>query len=404
MMLIVKLFASTLTTLILFGHLLLSSSKVKVNMSRVALLKRLPKQIKRQIFTTNLCIFKRNGWRYYSTPAESLSVVYSHYGDPNKVLQFQRSPIPSLGNNDILIKMLMAPVNPSDINMIEGTYFLKPELPAVVGNEGVGEVIEVGQDVKTLKPGDWVIPGDAGFGTWRTYAVGDSGFFRKVPNDIPALGAATIAVNPCTAYRMLKDFVSLKPGDLVIQNSANSAVGQSVIQITKAWNIDTINIVRKRDDIDALVKELKDLGGTHVLTEDFVASAGMKEFMKTLKKPPLLAFNGVGGKSATELLRNLGRKGVMVTYGGMSRKPVTVPTGVFIFKEVTAIGYWNSQWNKDNKDNPEKDKMFSDICDLIKQGKLSPPASDLIPFENYAEAVKTSMAGFQGKKKVLKIS
>ena len=76
-----------------------------------------------------------------------------------------------------------------------------------------------------------------------------------------------------------------------------------------------------------------------MLTEDFVASAGMKEFMKTLKKPPLLAFNGVGGKSATELLRNLGQKGVMVTYGGMSRKPVTVPTGVFIFKEVRAVGY-----------------------------------------------------------------
>ena len=377
---------------------------MKVNMSRVALLKRFSQQIERHKFTTSMCIFKRRGWRYYSTPTESLSVIYSQYGDPNKVLQIQRSPVPKLGNSDILVKMLLAPINPSDINMVEGTYFLKPRLPAVVGNEGVGEVFEVGKDVTSLKLGDWVIPGDAGFGTWRNYAVGNLKFFRKIPNDIPALGAATIAVNPCTAYRMLKDFVPLKPGDTVIQNSANSAVGQSVIQIAKAWNIDTINIVRNRDDIDTLVNELKNLGATHVLTEDFVASANMKEFMKTLKKPPLLAFNGVGGKSSTELLRNLGQKGVMVTYGGMSRKPVTVPTGVFIFKEVRAVGYWNSQWNKDNKDNPEKDKMFSDICDLLRQRKLSPPASDLIPLENYAEAVKTSMAGFQGKKKVLKIA
>ena len=54
--------------------------------------------------------------------------------------------------------------------------------------------------------------------------------------------------------------------------------------------------------------------------------------------------------------------------------------------------------------NPEKDMMFNEICDLIKQWKLSPPASDIIPFENYAESVKTSMSGFQGKKKVLKMS
>ena len=342
--------------------------------------------------------------RCYSTPAEALSVIYNKYGDPNKVLQLQKSQVPKLEKGDILIKMLLAPVNPSDINMIEGTYFLKPELPAVVGNEGVGEVIEVGKDVTSLKPGDWVIPGDAGFGTWRTHAVGSATFFRKIANDIPALSAATIAVNPCTAYRMLKDFIPLQAGDIVIQNSANSAVGQSVIQIAKAWNIDTINIVRNRENIDTLIEELKNLGATHVFTEDYLSSSDMKYFIKSLPKPPLLAFNGVGGKSATELLRNLGHKGVMVTYGGMSRKPVTIPTGLFIFKEVTALGYWNSKWNKDNKNNPEKDKMFNEICDMIREGKLIPPPSDIIPFETYAEAVHTAMSGFQGRKKVLAIS
>ena len=346
----------------------------------------------------------RRSSRSYSRPAESLSVVYKDYGDPNKVLQLLKSPLPKLSNGEILIKMLQAPVNPSDINMIEGTYFLKPELPAVVGNEGVGEVIEVGENVTSLNLGDWVIPGDAGFGTWRTYAVGKAEFFKKVPNDLPVLSAATIAVNPCTAYRMLKDFVALQPGDTIIQNSANSAVGQSVIQIAKAWNIDSINIVRNRENIDTLVTELKSLGATHVFTEEFFSSAAMKEFMKTLKKPPLLALNGVGGKSATELLRSLGHKGVMVTYGGMSRKPVTVPTGVFIFKEITAVGYWNSQWNKDNVDNPDKEKMFNNLFDLIREGKLIPPACDIIPLEKYAEAVKTSMSGFQGKKKVFSMT
>lgn len=59
-------------------------------------------------------------------------------------------------------------------------------------------------------------------------------------------------VNPCTAYRMLKDFVNLKSGDTVIQNGANSAVGQFVIQLCKIFGYKSINIVRDRTDIDCL--------------------------------------------------------------------------------------------------------------------------------------------------------
>ncbi|KAL4233857.1 mitochondrial 2-enoyl thioester reductase [Mactra antiquata] len=330
-----------------------------------------------------------------------LSVVHDEFGVPSKVLKSAQSTIPkALSSNQVLIKMLMAPINPSDINMIEGTYHLKPQLPAVVGNEGVGEVLEVGRNVDYLKPGDWVIPSQAGFGTWRTHAVDEVEKFRKISNDIPPLSAATLAVNPCTAYRMLKDFGNLQPGDIVIQNSANSAVGQSVIQIAKAWNLKTINIVRNRDNIDKLVSHLKDLGATHVVTEDFVRTPGMKELISSEGRPKL-ALNGVGGKSATELLRHIGSKGVMVTYGGMSRQPVIVPTGVFIFKEVSAVGYWNSQWNVENATSPERDLMFDELCDMIRECKLIPPQSEVFNLENFAEAVQSAMEGFQEKKKVL---
>ena len=67
---------------------------------------------------------------------------------------------------------------------------------------------------------------------------------QKVPNDIPAAYAATIAVNPCTAYRMLRDFVSLKPGDVIMQNGANSMVGLAVIQMAREMGVKTINIIR----------------------------------------------------------------------------------------------------------------------------------------------------------------
>lgn len=60
--------------------------------------------------------------------------------------------------------MVMAPINPSDINMIEGTYPIRPPMPAIGGNEGVAQVIEVGKAVKGLARNDMVIPARPGFG------------------------------------------------------------------------------------------------------------------------------------------------------------------------------------------------------------------------------------------------
>lgn len=73
-----------------------------------------------------------------------------------------------------------------------------------------------------------------------------------MPNDIDLVAASMMNVNPCTAYRMLKDFVSLKSGDTVIQNGGNSAVGQLVIQLCKVWNYKSVSVVRDRPNIQEL--------------------------------------------------------------------------------------------------------------------------------------------------------
>lgn len=329
------------------------------------------------------------------------SVVYHEHGDPKKVLQLEEFVISSpLQDDDVVIKHLMAPINPSDIDMIEGTYFNLPKLPAIAGNEGFGEVMETGKRVRNFKYGDWVIPcpSSAGFGTWTTYSVANQSTLRKISKDIPPLSAATIAFNPCTAYRMLNDFVKLEPGDCLIQNAANSAVGQSVIQISKAWNLKTVNIVRNRNNWNAIADELKSLGANHVVTEEFARTPGMKDLIKSFAKPPKLALNGVGGKNATELLRHLGPKGVMVTYSGMSKQPVIIPTSVFISKEIKAVGYWHSKWIMKNANNPEKDKMFDEICEMIRECKHIPPKSEIFKLEDFSVAVQSSLECFREKK------
>ena len=76
-------------------------------------------------------------------------------------------------------------------------------------------------------------------GTWTTRFVDDEDKFVKVRKDISVLSASTLRTNPGTAFRMLKDFVDLQEGDMVIQNGANSAVGRAVIEIAKVLKLKT---------------------------------------------------------------------------------------------------------------------------------------------------------------------
>lgn len=76
----------------------------------------------------------------------------------------QSVELPAGVTHGVRFKMLASPVNPADINQIQGVYPIKPALPAVGGNEGVAQVLEVGSQVRSVKPGDWIIPAQAGFG------------------------------------------------------------------------------------------------------------------------------------------------------------------------------------------------------------------------------------------------
>lgn len=172
----------------------------------------------------------------------------------------------------VVVKMLAAPVNPADINTIQGVYPVKPAFPAIPGNEGVGEIVNIGEKVKRLKVGDWVVPASNAWGTWRTHAVCPESELQRITSGLNVVAAATLTVNPCTAYRMLKDFADLEPGDVVIQNGANSACGQCVIQFCREWGYKSVNVVRNRPDIAALKEKLTGLGADYIVTEDELAS------------------------------------------------------------------------------------------------------------------------------------
>ena len=228
---------------------------------------------------------------------------YSEYGDPSSVVRLLQEKISAqLEPSEVLARYILAPVNPADINVLQGTYPIRPALPATGGGEGVAEVLSVGAEVRDLSPGDWVLPARPMTGTWTTHSLAHHSDWIKIRNDIPALGAATMLINPCTAYRMLRDFVSLEPGDWLIQNGANSAVGQAVIQLARLQGVKTVNVVRDREDIAVLKSRLSGLGADLVLTEEELRAAS-RRFRSGELRRPRLALNCVGGQSSSELCK-----------------------------------------------------------------------------------------------------
>lgn len=314
---------------------------------------------------------------------------------------------------EVHVRMLVAPINPADINQIEGSYAFIPERPFVAGNEGVGEILSIGKGVPSFKPGDRVIPAVAGIGTWRNELVCSADDLILAPSDIPLEAAATVLINPCTAYRMLKDFGDLFPGDCVIQNGANSSVGRAVIQMAAAKGLKTINVVRDRPNFEQLENELFSLGATMVVkSERLPLPEVQNHILDTLGGKPKLALNCVGGTSATDLARTLSHSGVLVTYGGMSKRPLTIPTGLLIFSDIKFAGFWVSAWYKKQKDSfklgnmdltDEREKMMEDIFDMIRSNRLTLPPFRKHKLESWQDAIRQSLSPYTGFKELFSL-
>ncbi|KAJ2686413.1 mitochondrial 2-enoyl thioester reductase [Coemansia spiralis] len=283
--------------------------------------------------------------------------------------------------------MLAAPVNPSDLNQIEGTYPVRGrfsdevlgrdecsrERVAVGGNEGVGVVEAVGSGVSDLRVGDWVVPRRAGeYGTWCTRTVVGRSALVEVPAGwrlgVDSLTVGSMKVNPCSAFRLLRDYAQLAPGDWIIQNGANSGVGRAVIQMARLMGVHTINVVRDRspEEYESLDHELSALGADLVVRD---SDLGAEWFKKRAREagPLKLGLNCVGGRMALAMTKHLGEGATLVSYGGMSRQPVVLPTSLLLFRDVRACGFWMNKWYE-NCTPGERDAMWRDVLAMARDG------------------------------------
>ena len=292
---------------------------------------------------------------------------------------------PPLSEGQALVQVLAAPINPSDVLTLTGEYGMLPPLPAIGGNEGVGRIVELGPNTSAPPVGTTVVL-PVGAGTWVTHLVAEANKLVPLPGSADPQQLSMLTINPPTASLMLSDFVALTPGDWVIQNAANSAVGGYVIQLAKLRGYKTVCVVRR----ESAVAAVQAMGGDVVLVDGpdlakRVAAATEKELIK-------LAIDAVGGTSTDHLAGCLALGGTLVNYGLMSGAPCQVSASNLVFKDVTLRGFWLALWFR--KAAPAQvQALFGELAVLVATKKLSARVQATFDVREIKQAVALAAAG-----------
>ena len=316
-------------------------------------------------------------------------VTYSQLGNPADVLKVKTEASRALNSGEVRVKVLAAPINPSDLLQISGNYGVDPVLPARPGSEGVGRVTEVSPEAKNLKVGQLVLL--ASGSTWAEEIVAPAEGFLPLPNLGPISAEvieqlAMTAVNPLTALLMLTSYGDIKEGQWIAQSAANSAVGGYVIQLAKQRGIKTVNIVRR----EGLADDLMAKGADVVLIDGPDLTAQIAK--ATDNASIMLALDPVGGDTYGRLANSLGYGGTLVTYGVLSGKPATLDTGKVIFNDTRLRGFWLYKWYQ-TATMQEKQAAFGQVIPLIANGTLKANIDSRFTVDQIKQAVARAWEG-----------
>ena len=311
------------------------------------------------------------------------AVRYHSTGEPARVAQVDEIAVGEPAAGEVRVQMLWAPINPADLNMLEGKYGESRPLPDVPGNEGCGRVVSVGGGVDESWIGRLVLVDRM---AWREEGNWPIESLIAVPAGIDARRACVLRVNPPTAWCLLHAFADLKPGDWIAQNAATSAVGRAVIEIARAKGWKTLNLVRRPEAAD----ELRALGADAVVVDGPEAADEAVAILGGTK--PRLGLNAVGGVPATRLAGLLAERGTLVTYGAMSKEALKIPNGFLIFRDLDFRGFWLTRWLRTASPS-ERDAVFDGVFHLAGRGCFAPRVAAEFPLSEVASAVARSGEG-----------
>jgi NADPH:quinone reductase-like Zn-dependent oxidoreductase len=329
------------------------------------------------------------------------ALIFRETGEPKSVLKLEEIPTPPLALGEALVRVLLSPINASDLHMVRGRYGYQPELPASPGIEGVGIVVAVGPDVQTPSVGTRVVFVDT-WNTWREQVVCPADKLVPVPDGLDDSAAAAAYINPLTAWALTISTHKLKEGDWLLQTAAASSVGKFVLQLAQQYRFKTINVIRRREQESII----RNLGGDEVIcTADEDLRARLNEL--TSGKGVERAIDCVAGELGAEIARNLSPAGTMLVYGALSSHRQTDPTKFLmplfaprlIYSAGTVRGWWLPRWVP-SQPLTEVRAATSDLLNMLSNGTLTPPATVRYSAKDFQDAARLA-DGEAGQEKVL---
>lgn len=319
-----------------------------------------------------------------------LSALHRTFGDPAEVLTPADSPTPEPGEGEVRIRTILSPIHNHDLWTVRGQYGYKPELPAIGGSEAVGIVDAVGPGVAGIAPGARVAVAGV-HQTWAEYFLAPAKALVPLPNAIPDEAAAQLIAMPFSAISLI-DFLNVEPGDWVIQNTANGAVGKTLAMLARARGVHVVNLVRRDEGIG----ELASLGIANAVS---TASAGWKERVREITggAPIRAAVDSIGGDASGDLMNLLGDNGLLVSFGSMAGEPMRIPSGATIFKQAVVKGFWGSKVSAAMAPD-KRAALIGELMRLVASGELKLPVEAIFGLDRINDAVLASLTpGKAGK-------
>jgi NADPH:quinone reductase-like Zn-dependent oxidoreductase len=316
------------------------------------------------------------------------------YGAPEAVASCIEAPDVGVpGPGEVVFDVLAFPINPADVSFCRGSYRLRPELPATPGAECVGRVATVGAGVTQIRPGDLVLNMQRENWVQRRRIRAEDAI--PIPSGLDLAQAAMLRINPATALLLLEDHVAPAPGDWVIQDVANSAVGRHLIVLAKARGVHTINVVR-RDDVAG---DLRSLGADVVLKDG--PDLADRARAATGGAPIRLGIDAVSGDACRRIADCVADGGVVVSYGSMSGDDPAISRAALNMRGVSITGF-NLGRGLAKRTPGQVREIYADLAVKIRDGMLKAPIDSTYPIDDIKAAlVRAQQGGRNGKVLVL---
>jgi NADPH:quinone reductase-like Zn-dependent oxidoreductase len=309
------------------------------------------------------------------------AVVFERFGEPREVLGMQERPLPEPNPGQVRLQLVQSPIHNHDLAIVRGVYGYKPTLPAVVGTEGLGVVDKLGPAVTHLTVGQRVCA--MGQGTWAEYFLANAATAVPVPPSLSDERACQLLAMPLSAYLLLED-LDLKPGDWMIQNAANGAVGRLVHRLARKREVNVVNLVRRQETATALEAEGM---GPALATDDPTWPTRLSQV--TGGAPVRRGVDSVGGKAANQMLAAMAPGSLLLSFGAMSGQALVVDPGHLIFRGATVKGFWATS-RSERTPATDRARIIGELVRLVAAGELPLQVAATFDLSRPAEAVAAS--------------